>query len=184
LKNVDDDDDDDDDMYRFYSRRGVVSLCVCPELMVDLEVNVAIGIIADVRGPQLGEYLTHRADGVCHCVISDGFLVGGNASGAVPLSKNLDYWDGAIALTEERINIVLEAKLFPEDPMNIRCFGAFISNASLDIFLDKAEISAERVSLRSWHSCQGIVWGGVELKYDKNSVSDKCNLREQQSAII
>jgi hypothetical protein len=69
----------------------------------------------------------------------------------------LEDWDKIVAFTEEWVNVVLKKKLLSEDPMRLRCFDAFISNASLDLFLHNAEISAERVSLRSWHIFQGIV---------------------------
>jgi hypothetical protein len=121
------------------------------------EVNVTKCVLMGGRSPQLGERLTHRADGVCHRVRLDGVVMGGNASITVSLGKDLENWDGIVELSKEGVNAVLETEFLPEKPMCLRCFGAFISNVSLDLFLHKAEISAERVSLRSWHSHQGIV---------------------------
>jgi hypothetical protein len=121
MKNVDD--DDDDDRYGFYSRRGIFLLGVSQELMLYLEVNIAKGVLAKVCAPQSGERLTRRVDGVCHCVRSDGVFLGGNASIAVPMGKYLEDWDGIDALPKEGGNVVLDTKLFPEDPMRLRCFG-------------------------------------------------------------
>jgi hypothetical protein len=48
--------------------------------------------------------------------------------------------------------------------MCIRRFGAFKSNASAGLFLDKAEISAESISGGGWNICQSLVCGKEEMK--------------------
>jgi hypothetical protein len=83
MKNVNDNYDRDG----FYLRRGVVLFGVGPELMVDPKVNVAKGILVDVRGPQSCERLTHRVDGICHRVRSEGIMEGVNASIPILLGK-------------------------------------------------------------------------------------------------
>jgi hypothetical protein len=74
----------------------------------------------------LGERLTHHTDGVFHCSILDGFVQGVLAAISIPLCKDLDDGYGVIAVLEERIDVVLQAELFPTDPMCICCFGTLM----------------------------------------------------------
>lgn len=51
---------DDADWERFYPSRGRVRLLVSSKLSGDAEVDVTMGILARVFGPQKGESLAHR----------------------------------------------------------------------------------------------------------------------------
>jgi hypothetical protein len=139
---------DDDDGDRFDARRGSVLLFVAFELSCDAKIYFAEGILADVRGPQLGERLAHRTDGVLHRSRFNGLSFGGVSSVAVALGEDLDDGDGVGAVAYKGVEVVFQAELLPTVPMRIRCFGAFSSDAKSGLFLDKAEIKAESVSAR------------------------------------
>jgi hypothetical protein len=83
----------------------------------------------------------------------------------------LDDGDGVVAVLEERVDVVRQAELFPTAPMRIRCAGTFSSDPKTGLFLDKAKISAESVSLRRWHILQGMVCGKEESKWERSSAS-------------
>jgi hypothetical protein len=156
--------EDDDDGDRFDARRRSVLLFVAFELSSDTKVYFTKGILADVRGPQLGERLAHRTDGVLHRSRSNGFTFWGVASIAVALREDLYDGDGVVPVADEGFDVVFQAELFPTGPMRLRCFGAFSSDAKSGLFLDKAEIKAESVAPRSWNCCQGIVCGKARSK--------------------
>jgi hypothetical protein len=140
------DEDNDNDWGGFHTGGRCVFLPVTTELAGDPEVDSAEGFLADVRGPQLGERLSHRADGVFHCTISDGSMEGSLTAAAISLGEDLNGRDWVRTVFEEWVNVVREAKLFPAAPMRIHRSGAFSSDAKAVLLLDKAEISAESVS--------------------------------------
>jgi hypothetical protein len=141
-----------------------IFLFVAPKLSGEPEVYLAEGVLADVCGPQLGERLAHRTDGVLHCSRADRVVLGGATADAVTLSKDLDDGDGVITVSDKGVNVVLKAKGFPESPMFLRCFGTFISDAQSELFLDMAKVKAESVLLQSRNIFQGIVYGKAESK--------------------
>jgi hypothetical protein len=107
-----------------------------------VKVNGAKGVVLDIRGPQLGERLSHRTDGVFHFSRSDGFLQGSLSAISIPLYRYLDDGRRVFTVLDERINGARQAELFPTSPMYIRCSGMFISDPNSGLFLDKAKISA------------------------------------------
>jgi hypothetical protein len=119
------DEDDDNDWDWFYTGGRCVFLLVTMELTGDPEVDGSEGVLADVRGPQLGERMAHRADGVFHCTRSDGFMQGSLAAILISLSEDLDGGDWIRTGFEEWVNVVREATLFPTAPMRIRRSSAF-----------------------------------------------------------
>jgi hypothetical protein len=149
----------------FIREGGGILFPVAPKLAGDSEVDGAKGVFSNVRAPQLGERLAHRADGVFHRSRSDGFMQGRLASVAVPLGKDLDDGDWFVTVSQERVDCVRETEFFPADPMRIRCFGSFSSDTKSGFLVNKAEISAESVSFRTGHICQGIVCGKDDLKW-------------------
>jgi hypothetical protein len=149
---IEDEDEDEDGGGSDMGGRGILFF-VAPKLSCEPEVYLAKGILADVIGPQLGERLAHRTDGVLHCSRADRVVVGGATAVTVTLGKDLDDWDGVIIVLEKGVNVVLKVKGFPESPLCRRRF-----------FFENAKIKAESVSLQSGNTLQGIVCGKSESK--------------------
>jgi hypothetical protein len=143
--------------------RGVF-LFVASEEARDPKVDLAKNELADVWGPRVGERLAHRTDVNLHGSSSDGFAFGGNANILILLRERLDngHWIGA--RSEERVQVAFQGDFFPEEPMYIPRFGAFKSNSSAGLFLEKAVISTESISGQGWNICQGLVCGEEESK--------------------
>jgi hypothetical protein len=137
---------------------------VASEEARDPKVDLAENVLEDVRGPHVGEHLAHRTDVNLHGSSAGGFAFVGNATVPIPLREHLDngHWIGA--RSEERVHVAFQGDFSPEEPMCIHRFGAFKSNASAGLFLDKAEINEESISGRGWNICQGIVCGKEESK--------------------
>jgi hypothetical protein len=158
------DEDDDDDGDGFDTGGRGIFLFVALTFSCELEVYLTKGTLAEVCGPQLGERLAHRTDGILHCSRADRFVLGGATAIAVTVGKYLDDEDGVIIVSDKGVNVVLKAKGVPERPMCLRCFDTLISDALSGLFLDKANIKAESVLLWSGNICQGIVCGKSESK--------------------
>jgi hypothetical protein len=107
--------------------------------------------------PQVGERLARRTDGVLHCSRSDGIAFGGDSAISVTLGEDLDDGDWVGAIAQERVEVDFQSELFPEHPMRIHRFGAFKSDPSACLFLDKAEVSAESISSQGGDIYQGRV---------------------------
>jgi hypothetical protein len=150
------DENDAQDRDGFYMGWRCIFFLVTPELAGKANIDFTEGILADVRGPQLGERLTHHADGVLNCFRADGFMLGGGLTITVALGKYLDDGAEVVTVLYKWINVKLEVEYFPERPMRIHCFGAFSIDTQSGLFLYKAEVKAESVSFWSGNIHQGI----------------------------
>jgi hypothetical protein len=63
--------------------------------------------------------MAHHTGGVLHCSRVDRVVIGGAVTILVALIKDLDDGDGFITVLDKGVNVVLEAKGFPESPMCI-----------------------------------------------------------------
>jgi hypothetical protein len=105
--------------------------------------------------PQSGKRLAHCTDAVFHCARFDGVVAGGQTSVSVSFTKDLDHGDRIVPRGKLRVGMVGHAELFPSIPMLFHGFGTLCCNSGLDALVNKAEVSAQRICLRSGHSCQG-----------------------------
>jgi hypothetical protein len=105
--------DDDSDGYGFNSLgRGILTI-IGSDLPLDAEIDVAMDIFSDIRGPHPGQRLSDRTQFVLHCSSSDGVVAGGRLSISVLFSKDLADWDRVVPAYEERIDVAVKTKLVP-----------------------------------------------------------------------
>ena len=111
-----------------------IGALVGAQLSVDAEVSVTYFVFAGVRGPHAGELLADRSKRPLHCARLD-----------TSLGVYLENGDGVSPFPKERIHPVVGAELFPALPMPVTGVGRLRNDAGSDRFLNKAEVSAERM---------------------------------------
>jgi hypothetical protein len=110
------------------------------------------------RGAQSGVRLCHCTDHVLRSAISHGFLADSQSSIAVPLGAHLEHGNGVLPSPEIWVNnIVFQAERNPMGTMVLHCIGTLCSMASLDPFVDSAQVKAECMGVRKWESCKGSI---------------------------
>jgi hypothetical protein len=67
---------------------------IATELAFEAKIDGAYGVEARVRGPQSGEALAHRTEGVLHCARANWLAAGGCATVTVALGEDLENEDG------------------------------------------------------------------------------------------
>ena len=86
--------DDDGNGYWFDVVGWRVGTCIATELVLEAEIDGASGVEVGVMGPQSGEALAHRAEGVLHCARANWLVAGGCTTVAVVLGEDLEHEDG------------------------------------------------------------------------------------------
>ena len=124
---------------------GFIGARVGAQLSVDAEVSVTYFVFAGVRGPHAGELLADRSKRPLHCARLDTSPAGSELTVLVALGKYLENGDGVSPFPKERIHPVVGAELFPALPMPVTGVGRLRNDAGSDRFLNKAEVSAERM---------------------------------------
>jgi hypothetical protein len=94
------------------------------ELLLETVVELAQRVETDVVGPQAGERLAHRTDGVRHCCRSKGVTAGGESTIAESGGPHLEGRDGIGLVREERVEVVLRTEVAPQVPMAVRGGGS------------------------------------------------------------
>jgi hypothetical protein len=161
----------------------VVLQGVAPEEVGKTKVDLAVGVEAGVFGPHAGAFLCHRPEDILHCARLDGSTAGRKSSVAVTLRIDLEERDWVWVILEVGVEVVGITKGRPTRPMVIVGSGAFRADSRSHRRLDKEHVSAEAIAVESGESSQGWVCGKAELKWESNSVSVRCQAREQVSAI-
>jgi hypothetical protein len=72
-----------------------IGLLVGLDLALNSKVDAAVVVPPWVRAPHSGARLAHGMEGILHRVRLDGIVQGGESPIAIPLSKDLDNWDGS-----------------------------------------------------------------------------------------
>jgi len=85
--------EDNRDRDGFDAVRGRIGAGIAPELAFEAEVDGADGVEAGVWGPQSGEALAHRTEGVLHCARANWLAAGSCATVAVALGEDLENED-------------------------------------------------------------------------------------------
>jgi hypothetical protein len=145
----------DEDGNRVDTRRGGIFFLVGTKLPSYSEVDFAAEVFPDVRGPQSGKLLPNRPEGVFHCARSDALSAGSNSSIAVSLPIDLEDGYRIQPSAQERVNSILDSECIPSFPMLVLCFGSLSSESGFVLIVNKAEVSAESISLRRVHIVQG-----------------------------
>jgi hypothetical protein len=118
-------------------------------LASDSKVYIPRCIFPDIRGPQSGERLTDRAQGVFHRARSDGVLTGRKLAVAIYLTEYLEERDRIFPPPHEGVDTELQAEHIPSRPMVFHCFGSLSGDSGSDAVINSADISEQRVCLRS-----------------------------------
>jgi hypothetical protein len=113
--------------------------------------------------PPSGVRLAHRTEGFLHHVRLDGIVQGGESPVAVPLTKDLDNWDGIIPSLQVWVRIVLQSELFPASLMLVHGIGPLTGNTRSDVIVSNGEISKECIHFESGKIRRGRVWGMKNL---------------------
>jgi hypothetical protein len=153
-------DDNNVDWNDSFGRR--VLPLVCPDLLLDSEIDVTVDVFSDIRGPHPGERLTDRTQCVLHCSSSHGVVAGGNAAVAVALTEDLQDGDWVVPGPEKGVDAIFQAKFVPTLPILVLGFGAPKSDSGFDLVVNSAEVSAEDIGLRNWQSVHGKIWGNLD----------------------
>ena len=122
--------------------------CVCflpgSKLLQQLEVGFAcVDQVLGVSGAHAGERLTHQTQDPLHLFRLNLLAAGCKSSISVSLCKDGEERHWVIAVPEEWVNVVFEAKRSPDGPMFVFLFGVLFTNSIADGFLHKAKISFE-----------------------------------------
>ena len=143
---------------------GWVGTGVAAKLALEAEVDATSGVEARVRGPQSGEALANRTEGILHCARPDLPVAGCNAAIPVALAKDLEEQDRVFNRGEGGVSAQGVTEVAPDGPDAILCAGARRNNTGVESRPQQAEIRADFVSVRRWHKRQGSVCGYVSLK--------------------
>jgi len=136
-----------------------------------------------ILGPHTGHRLADGTKGVLHCASSDGVSVFGKASITVADGKDKEVLDGVHDMSEEGVDGVFQTKVLPDIPGVVSGSGSLRNDTGSTRFLRKAEISAECISGRRWHSRQGRSCGYICSNFKRNASSERCQRREASSAM-
>jgi hypothetical protein len=144
--------------------RGWVGPGVAAKLALEAEVDATGGIEARVRGPQSGEALADRTEGVLHSARPDLPVAGGDTAVTVALAKDLEKQDGVVNRGEGGVGAKGVTEVTPDGPDAILCAGPRRNDSGVEGCPQQAEIRADFISERRRHKRQGSFCGYVSLK--------------------
>ena len=131
----------------------------------------------------MGERLANGTKGLVHGRSPDRSTAFGHASISGTNGKEFEESDWVIDFLKEWVNMDLGAKLGPLFPIAVTCTGILSTDAGSLRVVCSAEISEEVMLALKGQSCQDRSCGYSRLKWASRSTSDKCQRREQSSAM-